>query len=79
MSSYGESKAMDLATNNKSSQWVLQNQWMLSRTYPAGRRTQSDNYNPSPLWSAGVQIGMYVYEDIYIFVCSLVFKQIHCN
>ena len=64
MCSYGEGKAMDMATNPKSNQWVRQNQWMLSRTYPAGRRTQSDNYNPAPLWNAGCQIGLFTTSKV---------------
>ncbi|KAI0239686.1 1-phosphatidylinositol 4,5-bisphosphate phosphodiesterase delta-1 [Lamellibrachia satsuma] len=55
MSSYGESKAMDLAAD-KGHLWVKQNQWQLSRIYPAGRRTDSSNYNPLPVWKCGCQI-----------------------
>jgi len=56
MSSYGESKAMDLASE-KGALWVKQNLWQLSRIYPAGRRTDSSNYNPLPVWKCGCQIG----------------------
>ncbi|KAK2186346.1 hypothetical protein NP493_205g03061 [Ridgeia piscesae] len=55
MSSYGESKAMDLASE-KGALWVKQNLWQLSRIYPAGRRTDSSNYNPLPVWKCGCQI-----------------------
>jgi len=33
--------------------------WKLSRTYPAGSRADSSNYDPQPLWNAGFQIGNY--------------------
>ena len=29
----------------------------LIRTYPAGTRTDSSNYNPVPMWNHGCQIG----------------------
>ena len=56
MSSYSEGKSMDLA-EKQTRDWVVHNAVQLSRTYPAGRRTDSSNYDPMPMWLAGAQIG----------------------
>ena len=56
MSSFGESKANGLAENSPT-EWIQLNQRQLSRVYPAGRRTDSSNYEPMPAWLAGSQIG----------------------
>ncbi|XP_077409858.1 1-phosphatidylinositol 4,5-bisphosphate phosphodiesterase delta-1a isoform X2 [Vanacampus margaritifer] len=55
MSSFKESKAYNLAESS-STAFVLHNVDKLSRTYPAGSRTDSSNYNPVPMWNAGCQI-----------------------
>ena len=55
MSSFGESKANDLSSN-QSEKWVDHNKWQMSRIYPAGRRTDSSNYDPVPMWTCGNQI-----------------------
>ncbi|XP_077365454.1 1-phosphatidylinositol 4,5-bisphosphate phosphodiesterase delta-1a isoform X2 [Festucalex cinctus] len=55
MSSFKESKAFNLAENS-STAFMLHNIDKLSRTYPAGSRTDSSNYNPVPMWNAGCQI-----------------------
>ncbi|MGH0157501.1 UNVERIFIED_CONTAM: hypothetical protein FKN15_041592, partial [Acipenser sinensis] len=55
MSSFEESKALKLAQESANS-FVIHNTRQLSRTYPRGIRTDSSNYNPVDLWSAGCQI-----------------------
>ncbi|XP_030625453.1 1-phosphatidylinositol 4,5-bisphosphate phosphodiesterase delta-1a isoform X2 [Chanos chanos] len=55
MSSFKESKAMNLAETSATA-YIHHNMDKLSRTYPAGSRTDSSNYNPVPLWNAGCQI-----------------------
>ncbi|XP_057681098.1 1-phosphatidylinositol 4,5-bisphosphate phosphodiesterase delta-1a isoform X2 [Corythoichthys intestinalis] len=55
MSSFKESKAFNLAENSATA-FIHHNIDKLSRTYPAGSRTDSSNYNPVPLWNAGCQI-----------------------
>ena len=56
--SLGESKALKLIENNRAGV-IKMNQHMLVRTYPAGSRTDSSNYNPLPMWNAGCQVGQY--------------------
>ncbi|MGH0139693.1 UNVERIFIED_CONTAM: hypothetical protein FKN15_042980 [Acipenser sinensis] len=51
-----EGKAFKLAQESANS-FVIHNTRQLSRTYPRGIRTDSSNYNPVDLWSAGCQIG----------------------
>ncbi|XP_078332156.1 1-phosphatidylinositol 4,5-bisphosphate phosphodiesterase delta-1-like [Crassostrea virginica] len=53
--SLGESKALKLIENNRAGV-IKMNQHMLVRTYPAGSRTDSSNYNPLPMWNAGCQV-----------------------
>ncbi|KAF7667514.1 hypothetical protein LDENG_00059050 [Lucifuga dentata] len=55
MSSFKEQKAMKLAEDS-ANEYICHNVDKLSRTYPAGSRTDSSNYNPVPLWNAGCQI-----------------------
>ncbi|XP_077412514.1 1-phosphatidylinositol 4,5-bisphosphate phosphodiesterase delta-1b isoform X2 [Vanacampus margaritifer] len=55
MSSFKEKKAFGLA-EEAANAYVNHNVDKLSRTYPAGSRTDSSNYNPVPLWNAGCQI-----------------------
>uniref|UniRef100_A0A3Q2XGI7 Phosphoinositide phospholipase C n=2 Tax=Hippocampus comes TaxID=109280 RepID=A0A3Q2XGI7_HIPCM len=55
MSSFKESKAFNLA-ESASGAFTRHNVDKLSRTYPAGSRTDSSNYNPVPMWNAGCQI-----------------------
>ncbi|KAJ8375006.1 hypothetical protein SKAU_G00055860 [Synaphobranchus kaupii] len=55
MSSFKESKAMNLAENSPTA-YIHHNMDKLSRIYPAGSRTDSSNYNPVPMWDAGCQI-----------------------
>ncbi|KAJ8418781.1 hypothetical protein AAFF_G00002800 [Aldrovandia affinis] len=55
MSSFKESKAMNLAENSATA-YIHHNVDKLSRIYPAGSRTDSSNYNPVPMWDAGCQI-----------------------
>jgi len=56
MSSFGESSAVKKATN-ESSKFVNYNNHQISRTYPAGTRVNSSNYDPVPLWNAGCHMG----------------------
>uniref|UniRef100_A0A3Q1G5W5 Phosphoinositide phospholipase C n=1 Tax=Acanthochromis polyacanthus TaxID=80966 RepID=A0A3Q1G5W5_9TELE len=55
MSSFKEAKAVTLAEESANA-YVHHNVEKLSRIYPAGKRTDSSNYNPVPLWNAGCQI-----------------------
>ncbi|XP_061569840.1 1-phosphatidylinositol 4,5-bisphosphate phosphodiesterase delta-1a isoform X2 [Cololabis saira] len=55
MSSYKESKALNLAETSATS-FIHHNMDKLSRIYPAGSRTDSSNYNPVPMWNVGCQI-----------------------
>uniref|UniRef100_UPI003AABCAAB 1-phosphatidylinositol 4,5-bisphosphate phosphodiesterase delta-4 n=1 Tax=Centroberyx gerrardi TaxID=166262 RepID=UPI003AABCAAB len=55
MSSFSESKAKKLA-KDAGTDFVQYNTRQLSRIYPSGLRTDSSNYNPQELWSAGCQI-----------------------
>ena len=57
MSSFAESKAMNLAEND-AKKYIKHNQFQLSRTYPSGFRTDSSNYHPAALHNCGCQIGM---------------------
>lgn len=59
MSSFTESKALDLAKKNGTA-FAWYNTRFLSRMYPAGWRTNSSNYNPIPMWNVGAQIGKIV-------------------
>jgi len=55
MSSISETKAMSLA-KQKTNLLVEYHKRQLGRTYPAGSRTDSSNYDPQPLWNAGFQL-----------------------
>ncbi|KAK5890780.1 hypothetical protein CesoFtcFv8_014266 [Champsocephalus esox] len=55
MSSFSESKAKRLAKDT-GTDFVQYHTRQLSRIYPAGRRTESSNYNPQDMWSVGCQI-----------------------
>jgi len=55
ISSFAEEKAMNLA-HEEAVKFVRHNAWQLSRTYPAGKRTNSSNYDPVPLWNVGCQV-----------------------
>ncbi|XP_032234673.2 1-phosphatidylinositol 4,5-bisphosphate phosphodiesterase delta-4 isoform X2 [Nematostella vectensis] len=55
MSSFVESKVATLA-QNKAAGFVEYNTRQLSRTYPAGSRVDSSNYNPQVAWNVGCQI-----------------------
>ncbi|XP_033104785.1 1-phosphatidylinositol 4,5-bisphosphate phosphodiesterase delta-1-like isoform X2 [Anneissia japonica] len=71
MSSFGESKAVELAKSH-GEQYNEHNKKFLSRTYPAGWRTNSSNYNPCSLWNAGCAIVALNYQthgeemDLYL-------------
>lgn len=56
MSSFGESTAMKLSST-QASKYVQYNRRQISRTYPAGSRVTSTNYDPVAMWNAGCQIG----------------------
>ncbi|XP_034087867.1 1-phosphatidylinositol 4,5-bisphosphate phosphodiesterase delta-1-like isoform X1 [Gymnodraco acuticeps] len=55
MSSFKENKALELAAESANA-YIHHNVEKLSRIYPAGCRTNSSNYSPVPLWSAGCQV-----------------------
>lgn len=57
MSSFGESKAERLATDEAQSKlFVKYNTRQISRIYPGAKRQDSSNLKPSPFWNAGCQI-----------------------
>eukprot|EP00056_Hartaetosiga_gracilis_P005063 m.80967 g.80967 ORF g.80967 m.80967 type:complete len:1123 (-) comp12039_c0_seq1:286-3654(-) len=57
MSSFVEGKAEKLCLDTANSPlFVKRNIKQLARIYPAGRRLESTNYNPNPMWCAGCQI-----------------------
>ena len=56
MSSLVEGKATDLASKS-APEFVEYAKNFLVRIYPAGRRTNSSNYNPVKMWNVGCQIG----------------------
>lgn len=56
MHSFSESKVRGMFKQNKSRKWAVYNQSHISRTYPAGARVDSSNYNPLLAWSVGCQL-----------------------
>lgn len=55
MSSFAEKKAMKLS-RDESTAFIRLNINHLSRTYPDGKRFDSSNYDPQPLWNVGIQM-----------------------
>eukprot|EP00042_Codosiga_hollandica_P058066 m.871235 g.871235 ORF g.871235 m.871235 type:complete len:895 (-) comp59761_c1_seq4:1897-4581(-) len=60
MSSFMEKKAMMFAVaterGGQPTQFNHMNKRQLSRIYPNGKRVDSSNYDPQPLWNVGVQL-----------------------
>ena len=56
MHSFSESKVRSRLRHKEANMWVVFNQTHMSRTYPAGSRVDSSNYNPLLAWSAGCQM-----------------------
>ena len=57
MHSFNENKVRSmLRAGQQVEDWVVYNQTHMSRTYPAGSRVDSSNYNPITAWSAGCQM-----------------------
>jgi phosphatidylinositol phospholipase C, delta len=56
MHSFSENKVKKLCRQNKGKKWAIYNQSHMSRTYPAGSRVDSSNYNPTLAWSTGCQM-----------------------
>jgi len=57
MHSFGESKVNKLSRKKDlRAGWMSFNRSHMTRTYPAGSRTDSSNYNPIPAWSVGSQL-----------------------
>jgi hypothetical protein len=56
MHSFSESKVRSRWRHKEANLWVVYNQTHMSRTYPAGSRVDSSNYNPLLAWSAGCQM-----------------------
>lgn len=56
MHSFSESKVRSKCRHKLSARWVEYNQTHMSRTYPAGSRVDSSNYNPLLAWSTGCQM-----------------------
>ena len=55
--SLGESKVEGLIKSKPSLLNTITHHKII-RTYPAGTRTDSSNYNPVPCWNHGCQVGM---------------------
>mmetsp|Transcript_10055 Transcript_10055/g.22037 ORF Transcript_10055/g.22037 Transcript_10055/m.22037 type:complete len:1175 (+) Transcript_10055:169-3693(+) len=57
MHSFSESKVRNKLRRGYNKQdWIIYNQTHMSRTYPAGARVDSSNYNPLLGWSSGCQM-----------------------
>jgi Ca2+-binding EF-hand superfamily protein len=73
MSSFGESSAFRYS-DELANEFIEYNKTHLSRTYPAGKRIDSSNYEPIRLWNAGCQIGkLWLLLSLYLiilFSCS---------
>jgi hypothetical protein len=67
MMSFSEAKLSKLH-KSKRDDWILYNHRQLSRTYPAGLRVDSSNYDPFPAWEAGCQLVAMNYQtdDIHL-------------
>ena len=66
MSSFGESKAFKLS-DSSAHHFAEYNKLHISRTYPAGRRVDSSNYDPVDMWNCGCQIGEWVGQWVELF------------
>ena len=64
MSSFAEAKFIKLA-KSKPLLFNKFNRKFLTRTYPAGKRVDSSNYNPMLGWVVGCQLGLFTV--IYLF------------
>ncbi|XP_006867927.1 PREDICTED: 1-phosphatidylinositol 4,5-bisphosphate phosphodiesterase delta-4 [Chrysochloris asiatica] len=75
-SSFSETKAKNLV-KEAGNEFVQHNTWQLSRVYPSGLRTDSSNYNPQDLWSAGCQmVAMNVQTaGLEMDICDGLFRQ----
>jgi hypothetical protein len=56
MHSFSESKVRSRCRQKQAQRWIAYNQSHMSRTYPAGSRVDSSNYNPLLAWSTGCQM-----------------------
>ena len=76
MSSFGESKAEKLATDDdKSKEFVKYNARQISRIYPGAKRQDSSNLKPIQFWNAGCQIGMCLgdLKKFYLQITNMLF------
>ena len=62
-SSIGENKVLKIADHDPQGLNKL-TQKLFVRTYPAGTRTDSSNYNPIPMWNVGCQVGMFFFFNL---------------
>lgn len=74
MSSFNEKKAFELISEKKrqASHVVSHTERQFFRIYPNGRRVDSSNYDPQPLWNCGVQLVAlnYQYPDRPMWINS---------
>lgn len=56
MHSFSENKVRSNCRQKQAARWITYNQTHMSRTYPAGSRLDSSNYNPLLAWSTGCQM-----------------------
>ena len=71
MSSFNEGKALKLMEDDGGQQYVQYNARQMSRTYPAGTRIDSSNYDPFPMWTAGCQVVLMAFIQLDIALYSL--------
>ena len=68
MSSFSENRALKLMEEDGGHQYIQHNAYQLSRVYPAGKRVDSSNYNPVPMWTAGCQVFLCIHDILREFV-----------
>eukprot|EP00039_Didymoeca_costata_P019874 m.339251 g.339251 ORF g.339251 m.339251 type:complete len:1330 (+) comp18723_c0_seq1:312-4301(+) len=58
MSSFNEKRAFELCSEKRglAGQFVKYNTRSFARVYPAGRRVDSSNFDPQPMWNCGIQL-----------------------
>jgi phosphatidylinositol phospholipase C delta len=56
MHSFSENKVRSNCRQKAAYRWIVHNQTHMSRTYPAGARVDSSNYNPLLAWCMGCQM-----------------------
>jgi phosphatidylinositol phospholipase C, delta len=68
MHSFSESKVRNHCRHKRAARWIAYNQTHMSRTYPAGSRVDSSNYNPLLAWSTGCQMAALNFQTQDVFL-----------